>query len=67
MDYYDRYRGKYASEEWTFSKSSSRRFAQVPEGYRLGLSRHKSRKLACAHVLLDLWKIVMYALGGLFH
>jgi len=53
MDYYDRYRGKYASEEWTFSKSSSRRFAQIPEGCRLGLSRHKSRKLACAHVLLD--------------
>jgi lipoate-protein ligase A len=53
MDSYDRYRSQYTSGDWTFSKSSSKRFAKIPEGYRLGLSRHKSRKLVCAHVLLD--------------
>jgi biotin-(acetyl-CoA carboxylase) ligase len=53
MDFYDEYRKKYTSEEWTFFKSSSKRFEKIPDGYRLGLSRYKSRKLVCAHVLLD--------------
>ena len=53
MEFYDSYLSQYASEDWTFSKSSSKRFEKFPEGYRLGLSRHKSRKLVCAHVLVD--------------
>jgi len=53
MDSYLRYQSQYTSEDWTFLKSSSRRFRRIPEGYRLGLSRYKSRKLVCAHVLLD--------------
>jgi len=53
LDFYGRYRSQYTSEAWTFLKSSSKRFEKIPEGYRLGLSRYKSRKLVCAHVLLD--------------
>lgn len=53
MDFYEEYRKKYTSEDWTFSKSSSKRFGKIPVGHRLAFSRHKSRKLVCAHVLLD--------------
>ena len=53
MGFYDRYRSQYTSGDWTFSKSSSKRFEKIPAGHRLAFSRHKSRKLVCAHVLLD--------------
>ena len=53
MEFYDSYRSRYTSEDWTFSKSSSRRFGKIPGGHRLAFSRYKSRKLVCAHVLLD--------------
>lgn len=53
MALYDRYRALYASEDWTFSKSSGRRFESFPQGYGLAFSRHKARKLVCAHILLD--------------
>jgi len=52
-DLYDNYQKQYTSEEWTFAKSDRQRFAQLPLNYRLALSRYKSRKLVCAHVLLD--------------
>ncbi|MFH1481682.1 MAG: hypothetical protein ABIG67_10465 [Pseudomonadota bacterium] len=51
--FYDSYRHRYTSEEWTFAKSSSKKFAGIPETYALGFSRYKARKLVCAHVLLD--------------
>ena len=53
MAFYESYRRQYTSEQWTFFKSSRKRFAEIPEGYRLALSRYKARKLVCAHVLLD--------------
>jgi lipoate-protein ligase A len=53
MAFYDSYQQRYTAREWTFLKSSSRRFARIPEGFSLALSRHKARKLVCAHVLLD--------------
>jgi lipoate-protein ligase A len=53
MGFYDRYQSQYTAEKWTFAKSSRKRFARIPQGYRLAFSRHKSRKLVCAHVLLD--------------
>jgi len=53
MELYDSYREKYASDKWTFAKSDLRRFESIPEGYGLALSRHKARKLVCAHVLVN--------------
>jgi lipoate-protein ligase A len=53
MALYDRYRERFASEEWTYFKSSLKRFASIPEGYGLGLSRHKARKLVTVYVLVD--------------
>jgi len=53
MALYDHYKEQFALDEWTYSKSSLRRFASIPEGYRLGLSRRKARKLVTAHVLVD--------------
>jgi lipoate-protein ligase A len=53
MALYDHYQKRFASEEWTYSKSSLRRFASIPEGYHLGLNRRKARKLVTAYVLVD--------------
>ena len=53
MALYDSYRERFASEEWTYSKSSRTYFASMPEGYGLGLSRRKARKLVTVYVLAD--------------
>jgi len=53
MGLYNDYRERYASEKWTFAKSDLRRFASIPEGYALAFSRHKARKLVCAHILVN--------------
>lgn len=53
MALYDRYRERFTSEEWTYSKSSLKHFASIPEGYGLGLNRRKARKLVTVYVLVD--------------
>jgi len=53
MALYDRYRERFASEEWTYYKSSLKRFVSIPEGYGLGLNRRKARKLVTVYVLVD--------------
>lgn len=41
------------SEDYVFKYASKRRFAEIPEGYRLGSARVKYRKLAIPYVLID--------------
>lgn len=41
------------SDDYVFKYASKRRFAEIPEGYKLGSARIKYRKMAIPYVLID--------------
>jgi hypothetical protein len=49
----EQYRTMATSDAHHYFRSSGKRFAEIPEGCKLGLAKYKARKLIVSHVLVD--------------